>query len=62
MFLYVNNGVETIKSMAKGGVKATKEAAFPRFAGGELDEFIDDANKLLGKGTRTSIAQACEKF
>jgi len=29
MFLYVNNGVETIKSMAEGGVKATKEAAFP---------------------------------
>ena len=50
------------KGVAEGGVKATKEAAFPRFAGGELDEFIDDANKLLGIGERTSIAQACEKF
>ena len=66
MFRYVNNGVETIKSMAKGvaegGVIARKEEAFPRFNGGELDEFIDEANKLLERGERTSIAQACEKF
>jgi len=66
MFRYVNNGVETIKSMAKGvaegGVIAGKEEAFPRFTGGELGEFIDEANKLLGIGERTSIAQACENF
>jgi len=50
------------KRIAEGGVIAGKEVAFPRFAGGELGEFIDEANKLLGIGERTSIAQACEKF
>jgi hypothetical protein len=58
--------VATIKSMAKGvaegGVIARKEVAFPRFTVGELDEFIDEANTLLERGERTSIAQACEKF
>lgn len=66
MFRYVKIGLETIKSMAKGvaegGVIARKEAAFPRFARGELDEFIAEANKLLERGERTAIAQACEKF
>jgi hypothetical protein len=66
MFRYVNNGVESIKSMAKGvaegRVIARKEDEFPRFAGGELDDFIDEANNLLESGERTSIAQACEKF
>jgi hypothetical protein len=61
IYWYVNNGIEIIKSMAEGGVIARKEAAFPRFAGGELDKFIDEANKLLESGKRTSIAQACEK-
>ena len=50
------------KGVAEGGVIARKEAAFPRSAGGELDAFIDEANKLLEIGERTSIAQACEKF
>ena len=50
------------KRIAEGGVIAGKEVAFPRFAGGELGEFIDEANKLLEIGERTSIAQACEKF
>jgi len=66
MFLYVNNSVETIKSMAKGvaecRVIAGKEVAFPRFTVGELDEFIDEANTLLESGERTSIAQACAKY
>jgi hypothetical protein len=50
------------KGVAEGGIIARKKVAFPRFARGELDEFIDEANKLLEIGERTSIAQACEKF
>ncbi len=50
------------KGVAEGGVIARKEVAFPRFTVGELDEFIDEANTLLERGERTSIAQACEKF
>jgi hypothetical protein len=46
-----------IKTMAKGmeerGVKERKEETFPRFGGEEVNEFPDEANRLLERGERT---------
>ncbi len=50
------------KRTEKREIKEGREETFPRFGGGEIDEFLDEANELLERGERTSIAQACEKF
>ncbi len=49
--------------MAEGIKDSTFEGeTLPRFGRGETNEFFNEANKLLEKGDRASIAQACEKF
>ncbi|MCD6456141.1 MAG: PaREP1 family protein [Methanophagales archaeon] len=49
--------------MAEGIKNSTFEGeTLPRFGRAETNDFFDEANKLLEKGDRTSIAQACEKF
>jgi hypothetical protein len=52
--------------MAKGikerEIKERKEETFPRFGGEEINESLNEANKLLERVERRSIAQACEKF
>jgi len=49
--------------MAEGIKDTTFEGeTLPRFGREETNDFFDEANKLLEKGDRTSIAQACEKF
>ncbi len=52
--------------MAEGieerGVKERRGETFPRFGGKEINESLDEANKLLERVERTSIPQACEKF
>jgi len=49
------------KVMEERAIKEGLEETVPRFGGEEITEFLDEANKLLERGERTSIAQACEK-
>jgi len=48
--------------MEETEIRGREGEIFPRFAKEEINEFLDEANKLLERGGRTSIAQACEKF
>ncbi len=49
--------------MAEGIKDSTFEGeTLPRFGRTETNDFFEEANKLLERGDRKSIAQACEKF
>jgi hypothetical protein len=48
--------------MEETEIRERKEEILPIFAKEEINEFLDEANKLLESDGRTSIAQACEKF
>lgn len=57
-----SNVIGYFRKVLGGGNSMFKSETFPRFGGEELNEFLDEANKFLERGERTSIAQACEKF